>query len=155
MRNFLIICGICFLCRCCFAQAHVSMCENSQNDTSFCYVLPKDYIVDVQQESFHTMFGNLLYVVTITLSPEGAEKTVALTSDSVTCLLLDSIPIKIDIFSVYENAFPEEPHIYGYDNDGRFLLKKGNSFSVGFQESFLSRHPDFLDQLKCLSNSTR
>ncbi len=142
------------MCSCCFAQTHVTTCENPQNDTNFCYVLSKDYIVDVQQESFHTMFGHLLYVVTITLSPEEAEKTVALTSDSVKCLLLGDIPIKIDIFSVYENAFPEEPHIYGYDNDGRFLLKKGNSFSVGFQESFLSRHPDFLDQLKCLSSST-
>lgn len=155
MRNVLIICGIFFLCRCCCAQAHVTTYDNSQNDTSFCYVLSKDCIVDIQQESFNTIFGHLLYVVTITLSPEGAEKTVALTSDTVKCLLLDNIPIKIGIFSVYENAFPEEPHIYGYDNEGQFLLNMDNSFSVAFQESFLHRYPDFLNQLKCLSNSTR
>lgn len=155
MRNFLIICGIFFLCHCCCAQAHVTTCENSQNDTIFCYVLPKDCIVDIQQDSFHTMFGHILYVVTIRLSPEGAEKIVALTSDSVKFLLLDNIPIKIGIFSVYENAFPEEPHIYGYDNDGRFLLNMDNSFSVAFQESFLLCYPDFLNQLECLSNSTR
>ena len=155
MKKVIITCGIFFLFRCCCAQAHVTSCEDSQNDTNFCYVVSKDCIVDIQQESFHTMFGHLLYVVTITLSPEEAEKTVALTSDSVKCLLLGDIPIKIGIFSVYENAFPEEPHIYGYDNDGRFLLNMDNSFSVAFQDSFLLRYPDFLNQLECLSNPTR
>lgn len=136
-----------------FAQTKDTLLIQNKNETNTCYVLAKEYIKDIEMiiDSTADLYSNKHCVATIFLSSKGARKVSALTSKAVNYIQLDNIPIKIPIFLKYSSLGPVcEPLIYGYDWDGHFLLDADNQFEIRFYKSFLSQHPDFLEQLQHL-----
>jgi len=89
------------------------------------------------------------YIVKIKLSPIGKKEVSTL--KGISCIYLDNISVGIPVFSAFSSLGGNEPHIYGNDWDGHFLLDN-DDFSIHFHKSFLIHSPDFLSQLEKLAN---